>query len=481
LTKKELIFTAFEKSPQNPAVISAESSLTFAQLLRSAIETGERLAGKGIKRGDKMAILCNTSVEYIILLLALWKTGVTAVPLSTRWPGAQVDKALQNINCKNLVLSKFLKGQFTYPSKILPLEDLTQTNPAASSVANSKLAVAADQTATIVFTSGSTGVAKAAVHTIGNHYFNALGSNRNIHFNPGDRWLLSLPLYHVGGIAIIFRSFLSGGSIAIPSPRLSLQENLSGLQVTHLSLVATQLYRLLEAFPDVDFNHLKAVLLGGSAIPEALIQRAVENNLPIYTSYGSTEMASQITTTRPRDSLQHLSTSGQLLPYRELQIAADGEILVGGETLFQGYLENDTLKTARDKENRFHTGDLGNMDKDGYLHVTGRKDNMFISGGENIQPEEIEIEAQLFKLNEILQAVVVPIHDPEFGQRPAAFIQFKEKLESEFIRKRLEKFLPKFKIPDYFFEMPLAANKGFKPDRQSLQVLANKIVYRKQK
>ena len=453
--------------------------MTFAQLLQSSIETGERLAANGIKRGDKIAILSNTSVEYTILLLALWMSGVAAVPLSTRWPTAQIVETLQNINCKNLVLSKFLKEQFTYPSKILPLEDLTQTNSTARSFAYSKIAVAVDQTATIIFTSGSTGVAKAAVHTIGNHYFNALGSNRNIHFNPGDRWLLSLPLYHVGGIAIIFRSFLSGGSIAIPSPRLSLHENIDSLQVTHLSLVATQLYRLLEAFPDVDYNHLKAVLLGGSAIPDPLIQRAVENNLPIYKSYGSTEMASQITTTRPGDNLQHLYSSGQLLPYRKLQIAADGEIMVGGETLFQGYLEKGTLIPARDKKNRFHTGDLGNMDKDGYLHVIGRKDNMFISGGENIQPEEIE--AQLLKFNEILQSVVVPIHDPEFGQRPAAFIQFKAKMEPEFIRKRLQNFLPKFKIPDYFFEMPLTANKNLKPDRQSLQILANKIVDKKQK
>ncbi|NIA29934.1 MAG: o-succinylbenzoate--CoA ligase [Actinobacteria bacterium] len=478
MAKKEIIFTVFEKSPQKPAIISEGRVLTFAQLLHSVIETGERLAANGMKRGDRIAILADTSVEYIILLLALWKSGVTAVPLSTRWPGAQVDEALQNINCKNLILSeKFSKEQFTYPSKILSLENLMQPNSIVRSFADSKFTVTADQTATIIFTSGSTGASKAAVHTIGNHYYSALGSNRNIPFVPGDRWLLSLPLYHVGGIAIIFRSLLSGGSIAIPNPQLSLQDNLTGLQVTHLSLVSTQLYRLLDNFLSTGFKFLKAILLGGSAIPGSLIKSSVKNDLPIFTSYGSTEMSSQITTTQPGDSVQHLYTSGKLLPYRRLQIAADGEILVSGETLFQGYMENGICKSASDGDNWFHSGDLGELDKDGYLHVIGRKDNMFISGGENIHPEEIE--RHLLQLDEIAAAIVVPVNDKEFGKRPAAFIQYRKKIKNSVLKKRLEKALPKFKIPDYFFEWPLTANKNLKPDRQSLQILADKIVDKK--
>jgi len=478
--KNNSLFAAFDRFPTKPAVYSSTRELTFTHLLQCAIETGNRLADEGIRRGDRVAILAHTSVEYVILLLALWKSGAIVVPLSTRWPTGQIDRAFAKINCRTCILTpEFQKIKFTFPVKVLLLEEMAKPGNAEQSIKSADLSVSKDQVATVIFTSGSTGTAKAAVHTIGNHYFNALGSNSNIPFAPGDRWLLSLPLYHVGGLAIIFRSLLSGGSIAIPDHKFSLQENLVSLRITHLSLVATQLHRLLDNFSSASFQFLKAILLGGSAIPGSLIKRAMENNLPIFTSYGATEMSSQIATTQPDDSLQRLYTSGKPLPYRKLQIAAGGEILVSGETLFQGYMENGIYKSASDDKNWFHTGDLGKMDKGGYLHVIGRKDNMFISGGENIHPEEIE--RHLLQMDEIAQAIVVPVNDREFGKRPAVFIQHEEKIKKSQLKKRLEKVLPKFKIPDYFFEMPLTANKNLKPDRQSLQILANKIVDKKQK
>lgn len=476
--KNNSLFTAFVQFPQMPAVISPNRELTFAQLRQCVIKTGDRLSIEGIERGDKVAILARTNIEYIILLLALWKAGAIAAPFSARWPKDQVDNALEELNCRTCILGQeFVKLKFTFPAKVLALEELVKPDdemPANNSI---DLSVARDQLATIIFTSGSTGSAKAAVHSIGNHFFNALGSNSNIPFAPGDRWLLSLPLYHVGGMAIIFRSLLSGGSVAIPDRSLSLQENLAGLHITHLSLVATQLYRLLENYSTGSISLPKAILLGGSAIPPSLIRRAVEYKLPIFTSYGSTEMASQITTTRPGDNLQHLLTSGRLLPHRKLKIALDGEILVGGDTLFQGYLENGICKSAKDPSDWFHTGDLGELDKDGYLHVIGRKDNMFISGGENIHPEEIE--RHLLQMDEIAQAIVVPVNDEIFGKRPAAFIRYKEKIHPELIRKHLLKLLPKFKTPDYFFELPISDDsERLKADRHALTILANAIIYK---
>ena len=120
------------------------------------------------------------------------------------------------------------------------------------------------------------------------------------------------------------------------------------------------------------------------------MDEALARGLPIHTSYGLTEMASQVTTTPPGASPGELRTAGRVLPGREVSISGGGEILVRGETLFAGYVDGEKVDRPLDADGWFHTGDLGDLDEDGYLRVLGRSDNLFISGGENIQPEEIE-------------------------------------------------------------------------------------------
>ena len=130
-------------------------------------------------------------------------------------------------------------------------------------------------------------------------------------------------------------------------------------------------------------------------------------------------MSSQATASRPGDPPEALRTAGRPLAFRELSVAADGEILVRGRTLFRGYVEETGIRPARDASGWFHTGDLGRLDADGRLVVSGRRDTMFISGGENIHPEEIERE--ILRFPGVLEAIVAPVPDPEFGARPGGF------------------------------------------------------------
>ena len=439
-------------------LITSDFSISYPEFKKQVNQWSAHLFTRGICKNQRVAVLAKNNPESIALFWALWQIGAIAVPLNIRFPKQQLQSLLQNCECTHVVLGKsFAHLRFAGVSTIFPEELLEPENDLSKDhrVNICRKAIFFDQPATIIFTSGSTGEPAAALHTFGNHYFSALGSNKNIEFGPGDRWLLALPTYHVGGLAILFRAFLSGGTVVLPDEGTSISETIAQLGVTHVSLVATQFYRLLnEPGAKRALSKLKVILLGGSAIPDGLIDAAIKLKLPIYTSYGATEMSSQITTTPPNASPEKLHSSGQLLPFREIKIAPDGEILVRGETLFAGYWQAKRLQRHCDADGWFATGDLGRLDADGYLHVLGRKDNLFISGGENIQPEEME--NILNQHPNVMQSMVVPVQNDEFGMRPAAFVKMKNNgiLNSEQLREYLAGRVASYKVPQAFFAWP---------------------------
>ena len=419
----------------------------------------KQLKGMGINALDRVAICDDNSVEYIILLLALWQIGALAAPISPRWPDKTVASYAAKINARHLFRSADIKRAICFDAR--------------QQVEAGKLkSLNLEQEVTVIATSGSSGEAKAAVHSWGNHFYNAQGSNEIIPLTASDRWLLSLPLYHISGIAILARCLLSGAALVISS-EADLIETIKRGKVTHVSLVSTQLQRLLAD----ENNHallrsLKCILIGGSAFGRTLIDAAVNLGLNIYLSYGLTEMSSQVATGKVILADQ---SCVKVLPYRQLIISPEGEILVRGEVLFKGYVSGAKLHLpgviARSEATKqsfpwFPTGDMGQLDKDGSLTVTGRRDSMFISGGENIHPEEIE--KALLSIKGIVQAMVVPKKDLEFGQRPIAFIKFEgEPLAEESIIHCLQAELPRFKIPVAFLPWPQSLiSQGVKISRQ---------------
>jgi len=412
----------------------------------------KHLKGMGIKAFDRVAICDDNSVEYIILLLALWQIKAVAAPVSPRWPDKTITSYLAKINARNLLRSIDIKRAVCFDARQQveagPLQELDLT-----------------QEVTIIATSGSSGEAKAAVHTWGNHFYSAKGSNEIISLSSSDRWLLSLPLYHVSGIALTVRCLLSGAGLVIAT-----DEDLMGAiecgRATHVSFVSTQLQRLLaDEKNHVLLRSLKCILLGGSSIPRTLIEHSENLGLNVYLSYGLTEMSSQVATGK-------VGAGGQscvkVLPYRQLSISPEGEILVRGEVLFKGYVAGAKLHLPSINQ-WFPTGDIGQLDKDRCLTVTGRRDSMFVSGGENIHPEEIE--KALLSIRGVEQAIVVPKDDKEFGQRPIAFVKFTtaQPLTEDYLIQSLQDVLPHFKIPIAFYPWPQnLISQGLKISRQDL-------------
>lgn len=279
------------------------------------------------------------------------------------------------------------------------------------------------EAALYILTSASTAQPKIVRLSMDGLKANAKGAIEFLNLTRKDRFALSLPLFHVGGIGIVIRSLLTGGEL--------LTDQFDG--ASRYSFVPVQLKRFLKN----PTSSSASILVGGQTIPHPLCQKAQQMGFEIVTTYGMSEMGSMITANHLKETF-HMGTP---IAGRALKIAHDGEILVKGTSLFLGYLNHPSPVI----DGWLPTRDLGYL-KNGHLHVMGRKDRQFISGGENIHPETIE--RALHSLDWIKDAKVKPIADEEFGLRPCAFIHPFANIEKTLAA--LSELLPKHLLPVIF-------------------------------
>ncbi|MBF0752160.1 MULTISPECIES: o-succinylbenzoate--CoA ligase [unclassified Pasteurella] len=307
--------------------------------------------------------------------------------------------------------------------------------------------------ATMTLTSGSSGLPKAVVHHIQSHLDNARGVCQLMHFDSSQSWLLSLPLYHVSGQGIVWRWLLCGGELHFPQS--DFYQSL--LQTTHVSLVPTQLQRLLDYLVQHPQAHFKTrhILLGGTHIPLMLTQSIRAYGIQAYNGYGMTEMASTICAKLS----DHLPGVGQPLLGREFQLVNE-EIWLKGAGLALGYWKKGEIIPLTNQQGWLQTKDKG-IWQNNELVVVGRLDNMFISGGENIQPEEIE--GVILQSNWVKQVFVLPKKDSEFGARPIAVLEFYEHFTESAVEKLrifLQEHLARFKQPIAYYPLPQNLQSG---------------------
>ncbi len=441
---------------QQPAVICGDTLLNYRAFDRIVDYSVNQLMGLGVKEGMRVVVISPVNIEHLAVLFALWRIGAIACIVSGHNPETAINEQCKKIKAK-VILSYYhrILGSKRIQAEKIRLQSIVNLKIRDNTaIVKENIFYDLERAATVIFSSGSSGEPKAVQHSLGSHYFSAQGSNENIPVKLNSRWLVSLPLYHVSGLSIIFRCLLGGAALVIPDENSKLRGIIVKQKVTHVSLVAAQLFRLLaDKKPFVPLKKLKAVLLGGSAIPEPLIKKAVASGLPVYVSYGLTEMASQVATTGLLKG-KDFSWKAKLLRYRKVRISGEGEILLSGKTLFQGYVSGGKLMPCVDRQGWFHSGDIGYRENGRYLIVKGRKDRMFISGGENIFPEEIE--QAIYKSGLVAGVVVVPVQSQEYGFRPIAFVKPKKnkRVNRLALIKYLSRHLPKFKIPEDFYAWP---------------------------
>ncbi len=438
---------------QRPAFWGTEIELGYGELDLMVSATAQLLELAGIKARERVALFLENGWAYATLLHALIRMGAVPVLINTRLPVLGVRQQLDQVQARTLIARVSPASQAALGGITCLDPDGLVSRTLTAGHDPDTYRVPIDQTAAILFTSGSSGTPKAAALSYGNFYYSAVGVNQNVRLRSEDCWLLSLPLYHVGGLGILFRCLQTGAAVALPDRGEPVEAALARFPVTHLSLVPAQLKRLLQATVAREvIARLKAVIVGGSAVSARLVDEALAQGWPVLRSYGLTEMNAQVTAVSPHDPAPYRQTSGRVLPHRELQILADDEIAVRGQTLFQGYVDGDQLRRPLTADGWFATGDLGELSENGYLVVTGRKDRLFISGGENIQPEEVE--QALLTVAGVSRAWVRPQADAEYGQRPIAFVDRSPELDDATLRDRLRQMLPAFKVPVAFQPWP---------------------------
>jgi O-succinylbenzoic acid--CoA ligase len=297
----------------------------------------------------------------------------------------------------------------------------------------------------LLFTSGTSGTPKGALLSRRAFVAAATASAARLGWRDDDRWLLAMPLAHVGGLSVLVRCLVARRTIVLGAhgsfDPASFVDVVTRHRVTLASLVPTQLAQLVRAEAH-GLSSLRAILLGGAACPASVLERAVALGHPIHTTYGLTEMCAQVATSRsPVRSVDE--GVGEPLDGVDVKIEG-GHILVRSASRMDGWLDA-TLPDPFDAEGFYDTGDLGELDAHGRLHVHTRRDDLIVTGGENVYPAEVE--RALLALEGVEAACVVGLPDETWGQCVAAAYVSREPLDEHALMETLRGVLAGFKVP----------------------------------
>ncbi|MCM0021198.1 MAG: AMP-binding protein [Tagaea sp.] len=453
----------FERiDPARPAIRFEGATLDHGGFTHLVEAWARRLAGAGIAAGDRVALLSANRPDYPALVFACAKLGAILVPMNWRLAPAEHAFILEDSGAKLLLV----EGDFAGPNapRVSILDDEVLPEAAYARAA------ADDAAVLLVYTSGTTGRPKGAVLDQAALVANAKNSWAMHEMRADDRVLTVLPMFHVGGLNIqSLPALLLGAEVSLHrrfDPGATLDA--IGREKPTLTLLVPATIQALREHPAwaaTDLSCLRAVGTGSSIVPVDLIRAFHARGVPVLNVYGSTETAPIASFTTLADAVAKEGSVGRAAPLCEVRVV-DGEIQVRGPNVAKRYWNADAAAFDGDW---FKTGDIGHFDADGYLWVDERKNDMIISGGENIYPAEIE--AVLDALPGIADSAVVARPDSKWGEVPVAFVVLKP--GANFARPELDGRLARFKQPkDYFVVETLPRNAMGKLLRFELRVLA---------
>ena len=402
---------AAREAPEGVALADGGRALTWAELaeltdrVRATVQSRHEAAPHQV-----VAVVGGMGAETVTAILALLEDRVSFVLLHPRWTSAERDRALA----------------MTGASLVIEGDGALAALPGGAA---NRSAIGGG--AVVVFTSGTTGRPRGAVLSHAALRASSAAHTAVFGWYEGDRWLLSLPTAHVGGLMIVVRSLLARRTIVLGGREAdgafdadATLRTIERQRVTLLSVVPTMLGRLLDGHEGGPPASLRAVLVGGAPASPALMARARRQSWPVFATYGLTEACSQVATERPREAFGGM---GGPLPGVEVRIAPPdgnaGSVQIRGPVLFDGYLGSEPgapLDRPFDADGWFDTGDLGALDDGGGLRIRGRRLDRILTGGENVDPTEVE--AAVIEWPGAAAACVVGVRDDEWGERVAAVV-----------------------------------------------------------
>jgi len=517
MKKATLIHHFIENSakqfPNKVALIHEKTRVTYRQINEYANNIANWLVDHGIFPGDRVAILMENGMEYVIGYYAALKAGAVAVPLSTGLGPDGLKRIIKEITPKYIVADtkfervlkaaalpkehrhcfifhSFKKSLELNDTDVFKLEDIIGGNPSS----NPKLSIDSEQLASIIYTSGSTGKPKGVMLSHGNVVANTQSICSYLSLTPDDIQMVVLPFFYVMGKSLLNTHFAIGGTVVINNKfafPASILNQMVTEQVTGFSGVPSTYAFLLHRSPLKAYrdrlNSLRYCSQAGGHMSKH-IKTELRNTLPddtnIFIMYGATEASARLTYLDPDYFELKIGAIGKPIPGVTLKLVGAnggkirpgerGELVADGPNIMQGYWKDKEATARVLKDDGYHTGDIAYQDDDGFFYVTGRKDNLIKSGGHRINPQEIE--DCIMDTGLVVEVVVLGIPDPLLGSKLAAVVEPKDKENtSEVIQKKCAGLLPKYKLPrEIIFVRSLPKKTSGKFDREKCLALLRK-------
>ncbi len=467
-TIPEMVLGSSDRFGAAEAVVDGPLRLTFTELAGRIRVAAGAFASAGIGKGDRAAVWAPNSAEWIIAALGLVTAGGVLVPVNTRFKAEEAGDVVRRSGAKLLLVQQgFLDQEYTAPDGV-PVIDLKSDFLGSGTPLERK--VSGEDIADVIYTSGTTGRPKGVMMNhrqtlrLYSEWCDLAGARE------GDRYLIVNPFFHTFGYKAGVIASLIRGMTVLPVPVFDVARVLELVErekVTVLPGAPTVYHSLLAAPGDRftrgghDISTLRVAVTGAADIPVELIRR-ISTELPftsIMTGYGLTE-AGTATASRPGDSFEHIATTvGTPCDGVEVRVAEDGEVLIRGYSVMQGYLDDpEATAEAVDADGWLRTGDLGTLDGGGRLKIIGRKKDMFIVGGFNAYPAEIE--DFLMEHPAVAQAAVIGVPDERLGQVGKAFVVTRAPVTAEELLAWSRERMAGYKVPrsvEFLDELPLNA------------------------
>lgn len=450
---------------------SSQRSLTYGELQEQGLKAASFLKNKlKLKKGSRVAILADFCLEHLLLFAAAQKLGIILVPLNYRLAGRELAYMLDNCQ-PDLFLAEeryysLLEGHQILEQirHILSPDAFTKAVQGHAPVGFKAEELEEEHPLFILYTSGTTGFPKGALYTHGMAFWNSVNTATRLDITSQDHTLVCMPPFHTGGWNVFLTPFLHHGASVSLLPKFEAGQVLQLLEQEKATLfmaVPTMLKMLLEVpeFEQVGLESIRYFIVGGEPLPIPTIERWHQKGVLIRQGYGLTEVGPNVTSLNHEDAARKQGSIGTPNFYVEYQIMDDdgkpvkrgeaGEFWLKGPMVTPGYWQNPQATLAAKVGDWFKTGDMVRQDEEGFIYVVDRKKNMFISGGENVYPAEVE--HFLLSHPAIEECAIVGTPDERWGEVGKAFVALKEgaMLSEQEIIAFCRSGLAKYKVPKY--------------------------------
>ena len=471
---------------------------TYGQLHEEATMVAIWLTEEyGLRKGDRIAVLAENCLEYIILFSVCQKSGIVLVPLNYRLAGPELDFMINHSDpklffCEDKFLNKVedLESYKSIPFS-LPLSKISkfveeneyreQQFPQAE--------FEEDHPLFIIYTSGTTAYPKGAIYSHKMLFWNCLNTAIRLEITTNDRALNCAPPFHTGGWNVLQSTFILFGGYTLLMKSFDGTDVLNVLEEDQHTIfwgVPTMLKMMAESekFQTCNLSGIRYMVIGGEAMPIPLIEKYHQKGVPVRQGYGLTEVGPNVYSLDHSDAFRKQGSIGTPNFFYEVRLVDEkgndvpdgeaGELLIKAPTVTPGYWKNPEATANTIVDGWFHTGDLVKRDEDGFYYVVDRIKNMYISGGENVYPAEVE--HLIRKMPNVIDVAIIGVPHKKWGETGMAFVVAKDSsglFENEIIEFCLKN-LAKYKTPSkVMFIDALPLNNAGKVDKKQLKALYN--------